>query len=298
MNQTGLRARSPFPPRSDSQSSSQMRRSDSSSSESSASSQVTAVTVYKSKSSNVGQTQPSRSMVGSSTQGSSGAQNFSRPTTYQSHSDQTLRTRSPVPTSGTPQHSQGFFEPSLPSSSGINLNMANLSASQIAAQAAMHHQAQQHARKRSQTGPSSNSPTEAQPATGRRKANSPALVQGHLTVNTTGSQFGGQQYQNGLPGSHSLAATTAANVVFPRNPPPSPGVPSDQFGDTKDGKQRAEKSKMKLFSKPKSIGIIWTTTSSANGKFLDHKPGRLRRVEQLYNVSEHKLLVGDIDPYH
>ena len=241
MNPTGRRARSPLPPRSDSYSSSQVRRSDSSSSESSASSQVTAVTAYKSRSPNAGQTQLSRPTMGSSPQSSSGTQNFSRPTTHQSQNEQTLRTRSPVPTLGTPQHSQGFFEPSLPSSSSINPNMANLSASQIAAQAAMHHQAQQHARKRSQTVPNANSPTESQPATGRRKANSPALGQGNLAVNTGGTQFGGQQYQNGLAGSHSLAATTAANVVFPRNPPPSPGIPSEQFGDTKEGKQKSRK---------------------------------------------------------
>src|SRR5271154_3356673 len=54
------------------------------------------------------------------------------------------------------QHSQGFFEPSLPSASlsAEHANMSGLTASQIAAQAAFQHQNMaSHARKRSQTVP-------------------------------------------------------------------------------------------------------------------------------------------------
>lgn len=57
-----------------------------------------------------------------------------------------------------------------------------------------------------------------------------------------------QTYQNGLLGGN--AATTAANFAFPRNPSPlAEPIPE------REHKQKAEKSKKKLFSKPKHIGI-------------------------------------------
>jgi hypothetical protein len=59
----------------------------------------------------------------------------------------------------------------------------------------------------------------------------------------------GQAYQNGVVGGNALAATTAANVVFPRGPA------GDQAQPEREQKQKGDKPKMKLFSKPKHIGI-------------------------------------------
>lgn len=59
----------------------------------------------------------------------------------------------------------------------------------------------------------------------------------------------GQTYQNG----HSGVATTAANVAFPRHAGLQP--PGLEAPPEKEHKQKGEKSKMKLFSKPKHIGI-------------------------------------------
>jgi hypothetical protein len=66
----------------------------------------------------------------------------------------------------------------------------------------------------------------------------------------TPSGSSGQTYQNGHSGG---IATTAANVAFPRHAglqPPGIEVPPER-----EHKQKGEKSKMKLFSKPKHIGI-------------------------------------------
>jgi hypothetical protein len=63
---------------------------------------------------------------------------------------------------------------------------------------------------------------------------------------------------DGFIGGHSLAAATAANAVFPRSPQYSPQLPPERAPPPvpdKDVKPSKEKSKMKLFSKPKSIGI-------------------------------------------
>ncbi|KAL1629829.1 hypothetical protein SLS56_005225 [Neofusicoccum ribis] len=155
------------------------------------------------------------------------------------------------------QHSQGFFEPSLPTASHSNSpSMSNLTASQIAAQAAMHaqHQDSQHNRKRSTTVPEPGQPNG--PAR-RKPSNSSTAVP---SLNTS-SGLGVPHYQNGVPGGQKVAATAAANTVFPRSPlaspspefntrPMSPAVMPD-----KEVKPVKEKSKMKLFSKPKSIGI-------------------------------------------
>ncbi|KAK8247529.1 HbrB-like-domain-containing protein [Phyllosticta capitalensis] len=154
------------------------------------------------------------------------------------------------------QHSQGFFEPSLPTASSSNVStMSNLTASQIAAQAAMHAQSHdsQHHRKRSTTVPEPASPAKAPPA--RRKPSSPGPTVPLLNVGSV------QQYQNGLPGSQQGAATAAASIAFPKSPLASPAV--GPFASSRpmspavtgDVKPFKEKSKMKLFSKPKSIGI-------------------------------------------
>ncbi|KAK8165639.1 HbrB-like-domain-containing protein [Phyllosticta citrichinensis] len=155
------------------------------------------------------------------------------------------------------QHSQGFFEPSLPTASSSNVSsMSNLTASQIAAQAAMHAQSHdtQHHRKRSTTVPEPASPANAPPA--RRKPSSPGPTVPLLSVGA-----GSVQYQNGLPASQQGAATAAASMVFPKSPLASPAVGPFTSSRpmspavTGDFKPVKEKSKMKLFSKPKSIGI-------------------------------------------
>lgn len=60
-----------------------------------------------------------------------------------------------------------------------------------------------------------------------------------------------QPNQNGVAG-HANVATTAANVVFPRNA--GLAVTTDHVPE-REPKPKSEKSKMKLFSKPKHIGI-------------------------------------------
>ena len=151
------------------------------------------------------------------------------------------------------QHSQGFFEPTLPSlpsaSTAEQAAMAaKLSASQIAAQAAMQHQSAgfQHMRKRSQTVPSPQTPD---PPNAKRK---PTPIQ-------TGSEprrpSGGQQYSNGSVGGGNAAATTAASVAYPKSAPLSPGLTTFDPPPEKEHKLQTQKSKMKLFSKPKQISV-------------------------------------------
>ncbi|KAI4113944.1 MAG: hypothetical protein LQ338_008089 [Usnochroma carphineum] len=152
------------------------------------------------------------------------------------------------------QHSQGFFEPTLPSLSSAGsaeqaAMAAKLTASQIAAQAAMQHQAGgvQHIRKRSQTVPSPQTPPDS--STGKRK---PAPIQ-------TGSEprrpSGGQQYSNGSVGGGNAAAATAASVAYPKSAPLSPGLSHFDIPPEREHKLQTQKSKMKLFSKPKQTNI-------------------------------------------
>ncbi|OAG40871.1 hypothetical protein AYO21_04948 [Fonsecaea monophora] len=113
------------------------------------------------------------------------------------------------------QHSQGYFEPSMPSASLASQSqlhdhtgMPTLNPSQIAAQAAMQHlNATNHSRKRSQTVPF---PQEQTQQEGRR--NSRGSAGSHEGQSPTTAE---QQYRNGLVGTN--AAATAASVVFPRN---------------------------------------------------------------------------------
>ncbi|KZF19882.1 HbrB-domain-containing protein [Xylona heveae TC161] len=266
----------------------QQRRPGSRSSESSDSSQITAlsiggrptVTATASSSSVHNPTRPSAQVIHAATHG---------------YGDLGLR-KSPRMASADHlghrprQHSQGFFEPSLPTASAVS---GNLTASQIAAQAAMQQQQQsaQHARKRSQTVPNQQAPP-PEPPTGRRKPNSPQLGQQSLQqqqgqyvqpgINTTHLH---PQYQNGLLAPHT-AATTAANVVFPRSAASSPGIVPPDHGQLaspvlqsaqlseKETKQKSEKSKMKLFSKPKVIGISKDKDTDKKEKPLS-SPNRL-----------------------
>ena len=151
------------------------------------------------------------------------------------------------------QHSQGFFEPSLPHATA---NSHGLSASQIAAQAAMHHispppSSIRDERKRSFPGlaPINTVP----PVPGRRQPSD--------TLSPQIMSAGGLTYSNGTLGGNRLAATAAANVAFPngRSPLPSPGLPLPQFsqpmGPPPEKEPKSKSSKMKLFSKPTKISL-------------------------------------------
>ena len=144
-------------------------------------------------------------------------------------------------------HSQGFFEPSLPTTSPD----PNLSASRIAAQAAMQHQqsSPQYTPKR----PQIISRTTSEDATrARRDSNDsiPPLPPPKIETSNLGPSTQ-HPSPNGVSG-HGNVATTAANVVFPRNA--GLAVTTD-YPPEREPKQKSEKSKMKLFSKPKHIGI-------------------------------------------
>ncbi|KAL2825264.1 hypothetical protein BDW59DRAFT_172368 [Aspergillus cavernicola] len=123
-------------------------------------------------------------------------------------------------------HSQGFFEPSLPTAS---TSEATISASRIAAQAAM------------LSHPAVQLPPKLSPPP-------PPPAPSQLPLRPGSSS--GQSYQIGH-GVGPAAATTAANHVFPRIPPPG----MEQALPEREHKHKGEKSKMKLFSKPKHIGI-------------------------------------------
>ena len=235
----------------------QHERTSSSDSDSSRSSQVTARTVNKGlpyqQAPHV--PRPHVSAGPSANASTTSLQNFSRPSVPHASSDLPLRRNSPLVPGAEKhkrQHSQGFFEPSLPTATlPDHSSMANLTASQIAAQAAMHHQfTSQHIRKRSQTSPTAQSPPET--TSGRNKP-PPLQTQADSTRNPSGNGAIGQQYHNGIIGGHTAAATTAANAAFPRQL--SPGLTSFQEAVGKDQKAKSERSKMKLFSKPKHIGI-------------------------------------------
>jgi len=203
----------------------------------------------------------------------------------------------------------GMFEPTLPSTSTSNLSNVGLaqsspklaparremSASQIAAQAAvMQHQNQQqqalqhsqqqqqaqhaqmqlqHARQRSQTVPAPGAEYE-QPFTNKRTSGGPGPMNPPTLSLTEASApresgFGNQGYHNGLVGNHIVAATAAANLVFPRSGQSSPGLPSQSSAPSAvpmpppslpppvpEKPAKSEKSKVpKLFSRPAKIGV-------------------------------------------
>ncbi|KAJ6122629.1 hypothetical protein N7512_005094 [Penicillium capsulatum] len=122
---------------------------------------------------------------------------------------------SELPRHRSRHHSQGFFEPSLPTATSEQ--MPPVSASRIAAQAAM----QQN--KRPEEGPRSYRSGSASPP----PLPPPPLAPPPLRINQPSPNV----------------ATTAANVVFPRT------------GSAQLAEQPESKKKKKLFSKPKHIGI-------------------------------------------
>lgn len=154
------------------------------------------------------------------------------------------------------QHSQGFFEPSLPHASGNN---ASLSASTIAAQAAMHNV--------SPPAPLGQDRKRSNP--GLAPVNIPAANESRRPSGTGSPQLlsaNGFTYSNGSVGGSRLAATSAANAAFPngRSPLPSPISMSQQQQPSMpppppplpvDKEPKAKSSKMKLFSKPKNITL-------------------------------------------
>lgn len=152
------------------------------------------------------------------------------------------------------QHSQGFFEPSLPHATGNN---AGLSASTIAAQAAMHNVSPPalHMEDRKRSNPGLAPINTTTPNESRRPSGTSSPV--HLTAN-------GLAYSNGTVGGSRLAATSAANAAFPngRSPIPSPGAPpplqpplNPSLPLPLDKEPKSKSSKMKLFSKPKTINL-------------------------------------------
>jgi len=190
------------------------------------------------------------------------------------------------------KHSQtaGLFDSTLPSTSTSNLSHVGmtvpppqhreLSASHIAAQAAvMQHQSQQqlqqqqqqqhhhphhHVRQRSQTVPVHGESYDGYNPAAKRGSGGTPLSPPMLSLTEASaprdSGFGNQAYHNGLYGSHAAAAQAAANVAFPRSgqtspsiqtqmqipqPPPPPPPPPPE--------KKPEKSKVKLFSRPKKI---------------------------------------------
>lgn len=153
--------------------------------------------------------------------------------------------------------------------------MASLSASRIAAQAAMQHQqstttttilsssAAQHPQKRAlRIGPNNleDVPRHRRGGSGSGSPSPPLLPP--VAAQALGG-FSGQQTHpgnNGFVGGHTLVATTAANAAFPRNSGlQHPGMSTEQQQQhvfpEREHKHKGEKSKMKLFSKPRHIGI-------------------------------------------
>lgn len=136
-------------------------------------------------------------------------------------------------------HSQGFFEPSLPTASAEQ--MPQVSASRIAAQAAMQQQ-QQHLllQQQQQLQQQARRPQPAvspmEDSSPRRSGSaSPPLVPAPLRINQPSPSL--------PPPPAGNVATTAANVVFPR------------AGSQPSEPQPEKQKKKKLFSKPKHIGI-------------------------------------------
>lgn len=210
----------------------------------------------------------------------------------------------------------GLFEPTLPSTSTSNLSQIGLaqpspkagpaahremSASQIAAQAAvMQHQNQQsqqaqqqnyqHSRQRSQTGSLQGAESEPPPKRGSGGSMNLPMLSLTEASGPRDNAFGGQSYHNGLVGNHTVAATTAANIVFPRSAQTSPGLPTQQAlppqappppPPASEKPSKPEKSKVKLFSRPGKIvgkGDTKDKPLPSPGKVVGHAFANLQRA--------------------
>lgn len=165
---------------------------------------------------------------------------------------------------------------------------SGLTASQIAAQAAMQHQS--HSRQRSQTVPTQQIDSNATAAGGRRPSRGPTspplLSLTEASVPSRENTLGGQVYHNGLLGGGSQsAAQTAANMAFPKSPNSSPGLPPTNYEQHQmqpDKPIKTEKSKVKLFSRPGKIGIskdkeVRTGALPSPSKMASYTLGSLQR---------------------
>lgn len=164
------------------------------------------------------------------------------------------------------QHSQGFFEPSLPTAPTPSIS--NLSASHIAAQAAFHVQNSLHARRRSQTAPIDNANNVQQNANQQpsyQRKPSTLSIQTSDSSNPN-SRAPSQTRSTSGHGNHINPQNTAAMegaiaAVAKRSPLNSPllqqghQVASPTFISDRDIKPAKEKSRMKIFSKPKALNV-------------------------------------------
>ena len=244
---------SPMP--SGSNGSQQPRRTESSESDSSSSSNLTSLSVSKAPLNQPQPQAPRPPYTSANSNGSTTSVNsIGRLSIAHVFSDIPSRKNSPLnpsPGGHKRQHSQGFFEPSLPTAShSEQAPMANLTASQIAAQAAMHHQSSaQHVRKRSQTVPSPQTP----PEDNRSNPGRPGPLRIVHPGATRKPSATGQQIHLGPGGGHATAATAAA-AAYPRSAQVSPNLSTfDHIIPEREPKLKTERSKIKLFSKPKNI---------------------------------------------
>jgi len=195
------------------------------------------------------------------------------------------------------QHSQGFFEPSLPSATNTNTHQplnniapVGLTTSQMAAQAAMHVQVAQHNRKRSQTLPDNQNPAGQAPPQ--------RYPMPDRTINAISSNQNLRTH-DGFLGGHSLAAASAAQAAaYPRVPQYNPaGLPERVLPPPVPEKDmRKEKSKMKLF-KAKGLKLDKDKEREAISKYPAlPSPGKM----SVYSSSNMKLSTAStsslIDP--
>ncbi len=185
------------------------RQSSQSSSDSSSSSQVTTLSSTKPT--------PFSHRNDNGTTSAMGLNSAVRTVPFKSAHDLPLQQQSPT-VMGAPEynrhrhirHSQGFFEPSLPTASLNNPPATTgYTASQIAAQAAMHIRNPLHARIRSQTIPD---PIATSKTAGKRKPSYPPSI--HTSQSASSAYVQGR---NGSLGGNQTAATTAALVAFPHH---------------------------------------------------------------------------------
>lgn len=172
------------------------------------------------------------------------------------------------------QHSQGYFEPSMPSASlssqggqgGHIPSNAGLTPSQIAAQAAVQHlnHAQQHFRRRSST-----VPIPEQEEKSRRDSHGSASSDGKSLSPVLDIQ---PQYKNGLVGS--AAATTAAQAVWQTKQPP--------------GEEEKKKGLRSRF-RPKHIGIIRDKDKESKERPMASPIKATSGLAKVYNASTTSL---------
>ena len=132
--------------------------------------------------------------------------------------------------------------------------MGKLAPSAIAAQAAMQHQSTNtHMRKRSQTVPRPQSPPDSN---ARRLKPPPLQTSADPSRRTpTPGSISAPLSQGSSNISTGNVAAAAAGAAFPRNGPLSPGLTSFVPPEEKEHKLKSEKSRMKLFSKPKQLTL-------------------------------------------